>query len=349
VDGTRHHPVNTGRVLFICTGAFTGLERIVQRRLRRGQAPLGFSDGPSNETVTPARRAASGYLQQAQTEDFLEFGMVPEFIGRFATLAALEELSAADLKAIATNPSRTGPLRRHKRLAQAHGVDLHVTDEALEAIASEALDLGIGARGLDRALARVISSLDQPWNELADEGIRRVVIHRGCVTSGSAPHREAGAPLIQRVDTEVRQTCLDAHAKTEADLARQSHGSAPAGPLAFTDTRGWTEERIERQIEIQKVRCLGWRQTPATARFWWLSLEHYFEHQSALILRFVEELRNRKSTIYEAYLAYTEASTYDLYALLLYIDFARAKRQAEQRKPESAPQDPLDDTSDEPL
>jgi ATP-dependent Clp protease ATP-binding subunit ClpX len=136
--------VDTRNILFICGGAFAGLERTLQRRLDKRERGIGFHvDFADPEARYEACRA----FEQVQPEDLRQFGLIPEFIGRFPIITALHDLDEQGLVRILTEP-RNALARQYKRLFEFEGVQLNFTDEALLAIARKALQRGTGARGL---------------------------------------------------------------------------------------------------------------------------------------------------------------------------------------------------------
>ena len=143
--GGRKHPdqqciqVDTSDILFICGGAFVGLDRLVAKRAR---GALGFADG--SEAPAPSAEATMAGLQP---EDLFAFGMIPEFIGRLPVISVLAPLTEADLVRILTEP-RNAPVRQYRKLLALSGVRLDLAPGALEAVAAKALALGTGARGL---------------------------------------------------------------------------------------------------------------------------------------------------------------------------------------------------------
>jgi ATP-dependent Clp protease ATP-binding subunit ClpX len=145
--GGRKHPqqeflqVDTTNILFICGGAFGGLEQIIERRL--GGRSIGFGA----DVQTKKQRNLSELLKQVEPEDLLKFGMIPEFIGRLPIVTALEELEESALMEILTRP-RNALVKQYKKLFELDGVALKFTDGALKAIASEAIRRKAGARGL---------------------------------------------------------------------------------------------------------------------------------------------------------------------------------------------------------
>ena len=145
-QGGRKHPqqefikFDTTNVLFICGGAFDGLDKIIQRRL--GEKTIGF-----NSEVVSVKKDDPHILEQVQGEDLLHYGLIPEFIGRVPVIATLEELSIEALMRIITEP-KNALLKQYKKLLAYDGVDLEVEDDAVRAIAEKAAAKKIGARGL---------------------------------------------------------------------------------------------------------------------------------------------------------------------------------------------------------
>jgi ATP-dependent Clp protease ATP-binding subunit ClpX len=147
-QGGRKHPhqefiqIDTTNILFICGGAFVGLERIIERRV--GKKSLGFlSDKPSkNKTATP-----SNILDITQPRDLIKFGLIPEFVGRLPIIGSLSELDRAALVEILTKP-KNALVRQYQKLFEFENVKLKFTDDAIAAIASQALERKMGARGL---------------------------------------------------------------------------------------------------------------------------------------------------------------------------------------------------------
>src|SRR5229473_2516086 len=146
-QGGRKHPhqefiqVDTTNILFICGGAFGGLEQIIERRL--GGRQLGFGA----DIQTKKQRSLSELLKHVEPEDLLKFGMIPEFIGRLPIVTALEELDESALMDILSQP-KNALVKQYRKLFDLDGVSLKFTEGALKAIASEAIRRKAGARGL---------------------------------------------------------------------------------------------------------------------------------------------------------------------------------------------------------
>jgi len=145
--GGRKHPqqdfvkVDTSNILFICGGAFNGLEKIIQRRL--GSKLMGFGA----KITTQEEKSIGDILEKVQPEDLIKFGLIPEFLGRLPVIATLDELNEGALVRILKEP-KNALLRQFQKLFEIEGVNLRLTDSALAAIASEALKRKSGARGL---------------------------------------------------------------------------------------------------------------------------------------------------------------------------------------------------------
>ncbi|OEU65643.1 MAG: ATP-dependent protease ATP-binding subunit ClpX [Desulfobacterales bacterium PC51MH44] len=145
--GGRKHPqqdfvkVDTSNILFICGGTFTGLDRIIQRRL--GSKVMGFGA----KIVKQEEKNIGETLQMVQPEDLIKFGLIPEFIGRLPVIATLDELNESALVRILKEP-KNALIKQFKKLMEMEGVNLRLTDSALAAIAKEALKRKSGARAL---------------------------------------------------------------------------------------------------------------------------------------------------------------------------------------------------------
>ncbi len=191
--GGRKHPqqdflqVDTSNILFICGGAFVGLDQIVQRRL--GQSRLGFgADVKSKKELKLGE-----LLTHVQPEDLLKFGLIPEFIGRLPVIATLHELTEDALIDILTKP-KNSLVKQFQKLFEMDGVKLKFTKGALQAIARKALVRESGARGLRAILEEAM--LDIMYEVPSKQGIKEVVVNEDAITNGDAPlivyHKEAG-------------------------------------------------------------------------------------------------------------------------------------------------------------
>ena len=182
--GGRKHPqqdflqVDTTNILFICGGAFVGLEQIVQRRI--GQSTLGFgADIKSKKDYKLGE-----LLEQVQPEDLLKFGLIPEFIGRLPVLATLHELNDDALVDILTKP-KNALVKQYQKLFEMDGVKVKFTKGALQAVAREALLRQSGARGLRAILEHAM--LDTMYDVPSRNGIKEVVVNEDVITKRDAP------------------------------------------------------------------------------------------------------------------------------------------------------------------
>src|ERR1700723_213059 len=154
-QGGRKHPqveflqVDTTHILFICGGAFTGLEKIISARSRPGS--IGFGA----KVIAPEDRKQGEIFREIEPEDLLKYGLIPEFVGRLPVIATLGDLDEASLKLILTQP-KNALVKQYQRLFEMEGVDLTVAAEALGAIARKAIDRKTGARGLRSIMEAIL-------------------------------------------------------------------------------------------------------------------------------------------------------------------------------------------------
>jgi ATP-dependent Clp protease ATP-binding subunit ClpX len=182
--GGRKHPqqdflqVDTTNILFICGGAFVGLDQIIERRI--GERSLGFgADIPSRK-----EKHIGQLLQQVQPEDLLRFGMIPEFIGRLPVIATLHELNEAALMDILTKP-KNALVKQFQKLLEMDGVKLKFQEDALKAVAAQALKRNAGARGLRAILEAAM--LEIMYDVPSRPGIKEVVITSDVIEKGESP------------------------------------------------------------------------------------------------------------------------------------------------------------------
>jgi ATP-dependent Clp protease ATP-binding subunit ClpX len=183
--GGRKHPnqeyikVNTENILFIVGGAFVNLEKTIAKRL--GKTTIGFNVG-EKEVIDPKQKSL--LLSKAEPEDFIQFGMIPEFIGRFNNIANCNELTTEDLVIILTEP-KNAIIKQYISMFETEGIKLHFTKEALEAVAKKAKEVGTGARALRMILESHMRDLmfDAP----SDDTIEEIIIDQACFTEGAPP------------------------------------------------------------------------------------------------------------------------------------------------------------------
>jgi ATP-dependent Clp protease ATP-binding subunit ClpX len=183
-QGGRKHPhqeyiqVNTEKILFICGGAFIGLDKIVQKRI--GQKVMGFAS-PTLEAEDALRKEA---VRHVEPEDLLAFGMIPEFIGRLPVVSSLDALTEDEMVSILTE-TRNAMIKQYTKLFSMEGVRLTVTKDALRALAAQAVTKGTGARALRSMLERIM--LDIMYDVPSREDIAEVTINRAVVEGKKLP------------------------------------------------------------------------------------------------------------------------------------------------------------------
>jgi ATP-dependent Clp protease ATP-binding subunit ClpX len=183
-QGGRKHPhqeyiqVNTEKILFICGGAFVGLEKIVQRRL--GGTTMGFHTRDVRDPDVVAREA----IHSVEPEDLLSFGLIPEFIGRLPVVSTLDALSEDELLMILTDP-KNAMVKQYAKLMAMDGVGLSFTKDALRALAIEAVRKGTGARALRALLERIM--LDVMFDSPGRDDIAEITINRAVVEGKRTP------------------------------------------------------------------------------------------------------------------------------------------------------------------
>ncbi|MCK6545584.1 ATP-dependent Clp protease ATP-binding subunit ClpX [Myxococcota bacterium] len=182
--GGRKHPqqdfvqMDTTNILFICGGAFVGLENIVERRI--GKKQMGFGA----EIRGKGDKKASEFLREVQPSDLLKFGMIPEFTGRLPVITVLNELDEQALRDILTKP-KNALVKQYQKLLDMDGAKLTFADGALEAIAQKAISKQTGARGLRAILENVM--LELMYEIPAQKNIVEVIITRETILEGAAP------------------------------------------------------------------------------------------------------------------------------------------------------------------
>jgi ATP-dependent Clp protease ATP-binding subunit ClpX len=186
--GGRKHPqqeflqVNTTNILFICGGAFVGLEDIVRQRI--GHKKLGFGVNLTSEELAAGLDAKSALLAKVQPEDLLRFGLIPEFIGRLPLVAPLSDLDEAALMRVLTEP-KNALTKQYKKLFELENVELKFTDSALKAVAHKALERKSGARGLRAILEGIM--LDVMFEVPSNPEISEVVVSEKTVLQNEKP------------------------------------------------------------------------------------------------------------------------------------------------------------------
>ena len=192
--GGRKHPqqellqIDTTNILFICGGAFDGLDKIIEARTDR--STIGF-DAP---VESRKNRDVGKLLAQVEPHDLMKFGIIPELIGRMPMIACLESLSQEDLVRIMVEP-KNAIVRQYQKLLEMDGVALEITEDAMKAVAKKAIDRQIGARGLRAILEKIMTNI--MFQIPSDLTIQKVILTPECV--------EGGQPTIVRDPAHPRE------------------------------------------------------------------------------------------------------------------------------------------------
>ena len=187
-QGGRKHPhqelipINTTNILFICGGAFEGLDKIIEHRMDKKS--IGFN----SQVTTLSEKNRGTVLREALPEDFIKFGMIPEFVGRVPVTVALDALTKEDMVHILTEP-KNSIVKQYKKLFELDGVQLSFEKEALEAIAEKTITRKTGARGL-RAIMETMM-METMYEIPSDESIKHCKITKEVVDGN-------GQPIIER-------------------------------------------------------------------------------------------------------------------------------------------------------
>ena len=185
-QGGRKHPqqellqIDTKNILFICGGAFVGLDKIIEKRLNKNT--LGFSDGENN-----TEKVTSELIKDIQPQDLIKYGLIPEFVGRLPIVVGLDELTEDALIKIMTEP-KNSLVKQYKTMFKLDGVDLEIKNEAIKLIAEKAIKLKTGARGLRTIMEDIM--LDIMFITPDDRTISKITVNKDTVENRN--------PLIER-------------------------------------------------------------------------------------------------------------------------------------------------------
>ena len=200
-QGGRKHPhqefiqFDTTNVLFICGGAFDGLEKVVQKRI--GEKVIGF-----NSDVSSNKLEKEEILKHAAPEDLMKYGLIPEIVGRLPVLVTLEDLSKEALMDILTKP-KNSLVKQYERLLAFDGVELEVTDDAIGAIADMAIARKTGARGLRGIMEKLMNNVMYELPSRKD--VRKCIITKDTVEKGEDPQLILEEPLLEEQPPEEEE------------------------------------------------------------------------------------------------------------------------------------------------
>jgi ATP-dependent Clp protease ATP-binding subunit ClpX len=195
--GGRKHPeqnlisINTKNILFICGGAFEGIDKIIQTRI--GKKNMGFTA----DVVANVQYSVSEVLKQVEPDDLLAFGLIPELIGRLPIMSPLEELSEDALFAILTEP-RNALVKQYQKLFALENVELRFEEDALRNVVKLAAKRKTGARGLRAIMEKFM--IDVMYHLPSAKNVESCIIHAGSVTAGEPPR------MIPRSKSEIKKT-----------------------------------------------------------------------------------------------------------------------------------------------
>jgi ATP-dependent Clp protease ATP-binding subunit ClpX len=201
-QGGRKHPhqefiqINTTNILFICGGAFDGIEKIIESRI--GQKSIGFTA----EIYEGAKKNIGALLRQAMPQDFVKYGLIPEFVGRVPVCVALDLLDEEALTSILTQP-RNAIVKQYKKLFELDGVELEFEEEAIRIIAKRSLERKTGARGLRAIMESVM--MDSMYKVPSDTKILKCIITKEAAEGNVEPtlisseDNEPRKPIVKRV------------------------------------------------------------------------------------------------------------------------------------------------------
>ena len=217
-QGGRKHPhqeflqIDTKNILFICGGAFDGLEKIIEQRM--DQKTIGFGA----QVRTASERSQEDLFRHVQPHDLLKFGIIPELVGRLPVITGLKALDEKQLVQILTEP-KNALVKQYKKLLEYDNVELEFTPEALEAAAQKAVERKIGARGLRAVLEEVMTPI--MYDVPSDDTIAKVTITPEAIRGEEEPlvEREEGRPARPRLGAAALRAELGGQAKGKGNAA----------------------------------------------------------------------------------------------------------------------------------
>lgn len=217
-QGGRKHPqqeflqVDTSKILFICGGAFAGLEKVIGQRINSGTG-IGFS---AKVKTAETKQKESEQLLKTEPEDLIKFGLIPEFIGRLPVLAVLTELDEAALIQILKEP-KNALIKQYQSLFELEGAELSFTEEALKAIANKALERKTGARGLRSIVEQAL--LETMYEIPSLKGVEKVVVDEGVIKENNEPTLIYGKSKSSTVKKSVK--------KSDENVSSKDDGATP--------------------------------------------------------------------------------------------------------------------------
>ena len=200
-SGGRKHPqqefiqIDTSNILFICGGAFDGIEKIIEKRIDKSSIGFGSELRDINAAET------GNLIKQVTSHDLVKYGLIPELIGRIPVITTLEPLDVETLITILYKP-KNAILKQYAKLFELDGIELEFTDEALDAVAHRAIESKTGARGLRSIMEETLTNV--MYDAPSDHTIEKIIIDKGCVMNGDKPQ------FIINEDRKPTRLCIPA-------------------------------------------------------------------------------------------------------------------------------------------
>lgn len=341
--------IDTSRLLFICMGAFVDLPGIVRERLA-GPPQLGLHQG---SRVTPPALTTDEAYARANPEDLVRFGLLPEFVGRFPNVSAVHALSQVDLVGLLRD-IEDSPVDRAMRSYAMHAISLTIEDDALEAIAKQAVARGTGARGLDNVLGDALRDCSWRRHELAADGVVGVVVTPAAALGEAPPTlvrgERADEPLVADVLRERAfggGKAANAANATRSPAHMRGRTVAPAKPAVPNDPHQQglpldvkaaappaTGKPPRKENDAMRVRLgalrareLAAHEASEEALAWWTRFER--ERPMTLVLEIAEALCVRKVSIQRLYEYVRECGCAGVHASLRYVEYKLAREEFE--------------------
>lgn len=204
-QGGRKHPhqdfiqINTANILFICGGAFEGIDRIIDRRLGAGKRSIGFKADPARLSITP--KTSDEILAHVSSDDLLAYGLIPEFVGRLPVVVALHSLDIEAMVRILTEP-KNALVKQFQQFFTMDDVELSFTPDSLEAIAEEALRRKTGARGLRTVLEEIL--LEAMYEVPSRDDVKKCIVNGEVVRQRRRPIFLTRSGQVVELDQEAR-------------------------------------------------------------------------------------------------------------------------------------------------
>lgn len=303
------YEVDTSQILFVCAGAFVRLARQMRRRLQPAPGAPGAHD-PSDDEL----------LARVSAEDLERYGMIPELVGRFSAIRAVRSLGAEDHRRVLFETEES-PLLQQRRFFEMHGVELVVTDGAIEAIVEQSTGMGTGVRGLRALVQSVLAAPRGRLPELHAAGIGRVTLTEGAVRGWedsvleplpSRPTRRPPADALRRSARQLSRP--SANARLQALARRIDRPLAGDRPRSEGRESTPPRDQVRRQMDRLKV-TLGWRRARRAARLLWWSLEERHSDRPEQMLLLADWLVSHEVTIDEFFVASLWAESDDISAI----------------------------------